>query len=385
MAFRYQRWTLANLLPVCFMHGIILTIWLIYIRFHLLKLLRWQPVTDDYCNDCGSFAWLLSWIYLHRGVLEAVISQSLTALLLISFGRAISVDPGSVPESNEWLDTSFRTPEDASSSLQQPEETTGAKVALQESKHTGARRFCKWCQKYKPDRTHHCRVCRSCILKMDHHCPWIANCVGFHNHKYFFLVVSYAVLNCLFIIVTMSETLYLSIMEETSFYTRFAIVFGLTLSSMMGLLMACFLFFHIWMMMRATTTIEFCEKRLSHPGGHDRGTSKSIYDQGVYKNIQAVLGENPLIWMIPGAMPPGDGLSFPVNADPNERTYGQRKSANLRPSAAAHGMHMEAESNMTPKARAPSPRLSSNGEQGFEVSEEDDSSPEVTGAPAAAS
>ena len=32
--------------------------------------------------------------------------------------------------------------------------------------------------------------CR-CVLKMDHHCPWIANCVGYHNHRYFVLYLMY--------------------------------------------------------------------------------------------------------------------------------------------------------------------------------------------------
>ena len=31
-------------------------------------------------------------------------------------------------------------------------------------------RWCKACQRHKPPRTHHCSICKSCILKMDHHC-----------------------------------------------------------------------------------------------------------------------------------------------------------------------------------------------------------------------
>merc|ERR1719203_122230 len=61
---------------------------------------------------------------------------------------------------------------------------------------------CTKCDRQKPVRAHHCSVCGKCVLKMDHHCPWINNCVGFCNYRYFCLFMLFLALGCCFIIAT---------------------------------------------------------------------------------------------------------------------------------------------------------------------------------------
>lgn len=55
---------------------------------------------------------------------------------------------------------------------------------------------CPKCSNIKPSRSHHCSICGSCTLKMDHHCPWVANCVGYFNYKYFCCFIWLATISC---------------------------------------------------------------------------------------------------------------------------------------------------------------------------------------------
>lgn len=66
-------------------------------------------------------------------------------------------------------------------------------------------RFCDKCKIVKPDRSHHCSVCRKCVLKMDHHCPWVNNCVSYSNYKYFILFLAYGLLMCIYVVSTTAE------------------------------------------------------------------------------------------------------------------------------------------------------------------------------------
>ena len=53
---------------------------------------------------------------------------------------------------------------------------------------------CRKCNSLKPPASHHCSICGRCIARMDHHCPWVNNCVGFYNQKFFLQFLVYVFL-----------------------------------------------------------------------------------------------------------------------------------------------------------------------------------------------
>mmetsp|Transcript_28491 Transcript_28491/g.75437 ORF Transcript_28491/g.75437 Transcript_28491/m.75437 type:complete len:474 (+) Transcript_28491:3-1424(+) len=223
----------------------------------------------------------------------AIIFNTVWLLAMWSYLAAHRSDPGRVPE--QWRqfvrdcgDTLIVSP---------------ARLEWQPGRAT----LCRRCASPRPERAHHCHVCGICVLRMDHHCPWIYNCVGFRNFKYFFLLLFYTTIDCHFITWTMLESVKTSVESDTPFMTMFFLLFGETLAAFLGILVTCFFSFHVWLMLRGMTTIEFCEKSMK---SNKSGWNGSAYDRGFGGNLRAVLGDNMLFWLLPMSPPSGRGLYY---------------------------------------------------------------------------
>ncbi|CAK9078691.1 unnamed protein product [Durusdinium trenchii] len=279
-----QRMEPLKFLPVVFMFATILFLYVAYVVQHCIP--RPQLDVDPKLVDKDIRA---------RGQLELTVFHWVTALMTVCYVRAMFTSPGTIPSD----DKNWEYQEDYFSFLPS---------FLKETKRSGDRRHCKWCSKFKPDRTHHCRVCRQCTLKMDHHCPWIYNCVGYFNYKWFFLLLFYCMINLHLITWTMVETVWRVVEVPTPLFAMFIVFFTETLAAFMTLLVTLFFFFHCYLVVNGMSTIEFCEKVM--PKGEVNEIPENVYDLGLYGNISAVLGDKALLWLLPVNGPPGDGLTF---------------------------------------------------------------------------
>eukprot|EP00792_Barthelona_sp_PAP020_P002689 TRINITY_DN1424_c0_g1_i1.p1 TRINITY_DN1424_c0_g1~~TRINITY_DN1424_c0_g1_i1.p1 ORF type:complete len:301 (+),score=46.00 TRINITY_DN1424_c0_g1_i1:61-963(+) len=134
----------------------------------------WSLLSNVYTTFTG-FPFLIA--NTTMSIIVGLVYQVIFVVGMVCYGKTVYLKPGFVPNDYSPPPNILKHPKNE-------------KVSTEASLYKAT--WCGKCECWRPPRAHHCSICNRCVLKMDHHCPWVDNCVGLRNEKFFYLFLIYA-------------------------------------------------------------------------------------------------------------------------------------------------------------------------------------------------
>ncbi|KPU77652.1 uncharacterized protein Dana_GF24992, isoform B [Drosophila ananassae] len=117
-----------------------------------------------------------------------IVGAILYFFTMSSLLRTTFTDPGVIPRASNdeaaYIEKQIEVPNSLNSPTYRPPPRT--KEVLVKGQ-TVKLKYCFTCKIFRPPRASHCSLCDNCVDRFDHHCPWVGNCVGKRNYRFFYL------------------------------------------------------------------------------------------------------------------------------------------------------------------------------------------------------
>eukprot|EP00026_Physarum_polycephalum_P009622 Phypoly_transcript_09750.p1 GENE.Phypoly_transcript_09750~~Phypoly_transcript_09750.p1 ORF type:complete len:298 (+),score=13.15 Phypoly_transcript_09750:123-1016(+) len=128
------------------------------------------------------FVFVCPYLAERLGVIVIVIPVYVCVVCLANLFIASAIDPGVIPRSDK-----------------PPNEGDDPKVVLSIKGKSLTVRWCTTCCILRPPRASHCPDCDRCVEKFDHHCPWVGNCIGKRNYRFFVMFLCSCTFLCAYV------------------------------------------------------------------------------------------------------------------------------------------------------------------------------------------